>query len=107
MDVPRTTMQAVCAHQRRAMSVVWFCEADSSAFPDRDPKPLVGFPGPRQWSVVSLVRLQRGWRKAARCDVDCAQLVKLYGASGENDETRYSPAKCLGCIPTRWPATPI
>jgi IS1 family transposase len=32
-------------------------------------------------------------------DVDYAQLVKLYGASGEN-ETRYSPAKCLGCIPT-------
>lgn len=31
-------------------------------------------------------------------DVDYAQLVKIYGASGEN-ETRYSPAKCLGCIP--------
>jgi len=30
-------------------------------------------------------------------DIDYAQLVKLYGASGEN-ETRYSPAKCLGCI---------
>lgn len=30
--------------------------------------------------------------------VDYAQLVKIYGASGEN-ETRYSPAKCLGCIP--------
>lgn len=30
-------------------------------------------------------------------DVDYAQLVKLYGASGEN-ETRYSPAKCIGCI---------
>ena len=30
-------------------------------------------------------------------DVDYAQLVKLFGASGEN-ETRYSPAKCLGCI---------
>jgi hypothetical protein len=29
---------------------------------------------------------------------DDAQLVKIYGASGEN-ETRYSPAKCLGCIP--------
>ena len=26
-------------------------------------------------------------------------LVKLCGASGE-PETRYSPAKCLGCIPT-------
>jgi len=31
-------------------------------------------------------------------DVDYAQLVKIYGASGEN-ETRYSPAKCLGAIP--------
>jgi hypothetical protein len=31
-------------------------------------------------------------------DVDYAMLVKLYGASGEN-ETRYSPAKCLSCIP--------
>ena len=30
-------------------------------------------------------------------DVDYAQLIKLYGASGEN-ETRYSPAKCIGCI---------
>src|SRR2546428_5367190 len=26
-------------------------------------------------------------------------LLKIYGASGE-PETRYSPAKCLGCIPT-------
>jgi len=32
-------------------------------------------------------------------DVDYSMLVKLYGASGES-ETRYSPAKCLGCIPT-------
>ncbi len=31
-------------------------------------------------------------------DVDYAQLVKIYGASGEN-ETRYSPAKCLGAVP--------
>ena len=30
-------------------------------------------------------------------DVDYAQLVKLYGTSGEN-ETRYSPAKCIGCL---------
>ncbi|MBI4265745.1 MAG: IS1 family transposase [Acidobacteria bacterium] len=30
-------------------------------------------------------------------DVDYAQLVKLYGPSGEN-ETRYSPAKCIGCL---------
>jgi IS1 family transposase len=31
-------------------------------------------------------------------DIDYAMLVKLYGTSGEN-ETRYSPATCLGCIP--------
>ena len=30
-------------------------------------------------------------------DVAYAQLVKLYGAAGEN-ETRYSPAKCIGCL---------
>ena len=30
-------------------------------------------------------------------DVDYSQLVKLYGAAAEN-ETRYSPATCLGCI---------
>ncbi len=29
-------------------------------------------------------------------DCDYAQLQKIYGASGEN-ETRYSPAKCIGC----------
>ncbi len=29
-------------------------------------------------------------------DVDYAQLQKIYGASAEN-ETRYSPAKCIGC----------
>ena len=30
-------------------------------------------------------------------DVDYSQLVKLYGAAAEN-EARYSPATCLGCI---------
>ena len=30
-------------------------------------------------------------------DIDYSQLIKLYGASGEN-ETRYSPAKCIGCL---------
>src|SRR6266496_1201950 len=29
-------------------------------------------------------------------DIEYAQLQKIYGASGEN-ETRYSPAKCIGC----------
>ena len=28
-------------------------------------------------------------------DIDDAQLIKLYGASQE--ETRYSPAECIGC----------
>jgi IS1 family transposase len=32
-------------------------------------------------------------------EVDYAQLVKIYGAPTD-DERRYSPAKCLGCIPT-------
>jgi len=31
-------------------------------------------------------------------DIDYSMLVKLYGSSGDG-ETRYSPAKCLGCIP--------
>ena len=31
--------------------------------------------------------------------VDYAMLVKIYGSSGE-PQTRYSPAACLGCIPT-------
>ena len=38
-------------------------------------------------------------------DVDYAMLVKLYGSSGEN-ETRYSPAKCLGCIPNEITGNP-
>ena len=29
-------------------------------------------------------------------DVDYAQLIKLYGASGKEDERRYSPAECVG-----------
>jgi IS1 family transposase len=32
-------------------------------------------------------------------DIDYAMLVKLYGASGEQPDTRYSPAKCLGATP--------
>jgi IS1 family transposase len=31
-------------------------------------------------------------------NIDYAMLVKLYGSS-EEGETRYSPAKCLGCLP--------
>lgn len=31
-------------------------------------------------------------------DVDYAQLIKIYGKTGgKKDETRYSPAECLGC----------
>jgi hypothetical protein len=33
-------------------------------------------------------------------DVDCAQLVKLYGASPESMKGRYSPAECTGAIKT-------
>ena len=29
-------------------------------------------------------------------DVDYAQLVKIYGKSTKEDETRYSPAQCIG-----------
>jgi hypothetical protein len=30
-------------------------------------------------------------------DIDYAMLVKIYGASHENPESRYSPATCIGC----------
>jgi hypothetical protein len=30
-------------------------------------------------------------------DIDYAMLVKLYGASSENPESRYSSATCIGC----------
>jgi IS1 family transposase len=30
-------------------------------------------------------------------DIDYAMLVKLYGASHDNSESRYSPATCIGC----------
>src|SRR5579863_3095751 len=30
-------------------------------------------------------------------DIDYAMLVKIYGASSENPESRYSPAACIGC----------
>lgn len=30
-------------------------------------------------------------------EIDYAMLVKLYGASGDNPESRYSPATCIGC----------
>jgi IS1 family transposase len=30
-------------------------------------------------------------------EIDYAMLVKIYGASGENPDSRYSPATCIGC----------
>jgi IS1 family transposase len=30
-------------------------------------------------------------------DIDYAMLVKIYGASGDNPDSRYSPATCIGC----------
>jgi hypothetical protein len=33
---------------------------------------------------------------ASGADIDYAMLQKIYGASAEND-TRYSPATCIGC----------
>ena len=33
-------------------------------------------------------------------DVDFAQLVKIYGTATVEDQRRYSPAECTGCIPT-------
>jgi IS1 family transposase len=38
-------------------------------------------------------------------DIDYAQLVKLYGGSGDN-EKRYSPAECMGAVPTPITGTP-
>jgi IS1 family transposase len=33
-------------------------------------------------------------------DVDFAQLVKIYGTATTEDQRRYSPAECIGAIPT-------
>jgi hypothetical protein len=33
-------------------------------------------------------------------DVDYAQLVKIYGSASAEEQRRYSPAECLGAIPT-------
>ena len=30
-------------------------------------------------------------------EIDYAMLVKMYGASGDNPDSRYSPATCIGC----------
>jgi IS1 family transposase len=38
-------------------------------------------------------------------DIDFAQLVKLYGGSGDH-EKRYSPAECIGAIPTQITGSP-
>jgi IS1 family transposase len=31
------------------------------------------------------------------CDIDYAQLQKIYGAPSESEQRRYSPASCIGC----------
>jgi hypothetical protein len=36
---------------------------------------------------------------AFEADVDYAMLVKIYGASNDNPESRYGPATCIGCRP--------
>lgn len=41
------------------------------------------------------------------CDVDYAQLVKLYGKSPESAKGRYSPAKCTGAKKKRIEGDPI
>jgi IS1 family transposase len=38
------------------------------------------------------------------CEIDYAQLIKIYGASQE--EVRYSPAECIGCETKRISGTP-
>lgn len=35
--------------------------------------------------------------EAFGADIDYAMLVKIYGASNDNPESRYSPATCIGC----------
>ncbi len=35
--------------------------------------------------------------QAFGADIDYVMLVKIYGASSENPESRYSPATCIGC----------
>jgi len=39
-------------------------------------------------------------------DIDYAQLVKLYGASPESSQGRYSPAECIGARKTRIEGNP-
>jgi IS1 family transposase len=35
--------------------------------------------------------------KAFGSEIDYAMLVKIYGKGGKKDETKYSPAECVGC----------
>jgi hypothetical protein len=39
-------------------------------------------------------------------DVDCAMLIKMYGATSESAKGRYSPAECIGAkkTPSLYPA---
>ena len=37
------------------------------------------------------------WKVPLASDMDYAMLQKIYGAPSMKNETRYSPAKCIGC----------
>jgi IS1 family transposase len=39
-------------------------------------------------------------------EIDCAMLVKVYGADPAADQTRYSPAKCIGTMSQRITGNP-
>lgn len=39
-------------------------------------------------------------------DVDDAQLIKIYGTTGVEDQRRYSPAECIGCVPNNITGNP-
>ena len=41
--------------------------------------------------------MRRQSKQAFGSEIDYAMLVKLYGASNDNPESRYSPATCIGC----------
>jgi hypothetical protein len=40
---------------------------------------------------------QMPWKARSAADIDYAILVKLYGASNDSPESRYSPPTCIGC----------
>ena len=44
--------------------------------------------------------------RAFGSDIDFSQIVKIYGADPKPENTRYSPAKCLGAIPDNIQGSP-